>query len=61
MEIEGENDFKDRIIPKIKNSMKSLAEKKHPRIVLSDLSTIQRKKLNSYFIFYNKVYQNVSI
>ena len=41
--------------------MKSLAEKKHPRIVLSDLSTIQRKKLNSYFIFYNKVYQNVSI
>ena len=59
MEIE-EDDFKSKIIPKIKKSTQDLVNNKHPRVLISDFNSIQKKKVGNYFIFYNKVYNNVS-
>jgi len=59
MEIE-EDDFKSKIIPKIKKSTQDLVNNKHSRVLISDFNSIQKKKVGNYFIFYNKVYNNVS-
>jgi hypothetical protein len=59
MEIE-EDDFKSKIIPKIKKSTQDLVNNKHSRVLISDFNSIQRKKVGNYFTFYNKVYNNVS-
>ena len=59
MEIE-EDDFKSKIIPKIKKSSQDLVNNKHSRVLISDFNSIQKKKVGNYFIFYNKVYNNVS-
>ena len=59
MEIE-EDDFKSKIIPKIKKATQDLVNKKHPRVLLSDFDSIQKKKAGNYFIFFNKIYDNVS-
>ena len=59
MEIE-EDDFKSKIIPKIKNATQDLVNKKHSRVLLSDFDSIQKKKAGNYFIFFNKIYDNVS-
>ena len=60
MEIEEES-FKDRIIPKIKEAVSSLVNKKHQRILLCDFNSIKKKKIGSNFAFFNKTYKNVSI
>ena len=61
MEMEVEEDsFKDRIIPKIQKATASLTSSNHPRILLCDFSTIQKKKLGDNYLFYNKTYKNVS-
>ena len=57
MEIE-EIDFKDRIIPKIKKATANLTSNKHPRILLCDFSSIQ-KKLGPYYLFFNKTFKNM--
>ena len=59
MEIE-EDDFKSKIIPKIKKATQDLVNKKHSRVLLSDFDSIQKKKAGNYFIFFNKIYNNVS-
>jgi len=59
MEIE-EDDFKSKIIPKIKKATQDLVNKKHSRVLLSDFDSIQKKKAGNYFIFFNKIYDNVS-
>ncbi len=59
MEIE-EDDFKSKIIAKIKKSTQDLVNNKHSRVLISDFNSIQKKKVGNYFIFYNKVYNNVS-
>ena len=59
MEFE-EDDFKSKIIPKIKKSTQDLVNNKHSRVLISDFNSIQKKKVGNYFIFYNKVYNNVS-
>ncbi len=59
MEIEQEN-FKDIIIPKIKKATETLTNNKHPRILLCDFSSIQKKKIGQNFIFFNPTYKNVS-
>ena len=59
MEIE-EDDFKSKIIPKIKKATQDLVNNKHPRVLLSDFDSIQKKKAGNYFIFFNKIYDNVS-
>ena len=59
MEIE-EDDFKSKIISKIKKSTQDLVNNKHSRVLISDFNSIQKKKVGNYFIFYNKVYNNVS-
>ena len=59
MEIE-EDDFKSKIIPKIKKSTQDLVNNKHSRVLISDFNSIQKKRVGNYFIFYNKVYNNVS-
>lgn len=59
MEIE-EDDFKSKIIAKIKKSTQDLVNNKHSRVLISDFNSIQKKKVGNYFIFYNKVYSNVS-
>jgi len=60
MEIE-EDDFKSKIIPKIKKATQDLVNNKHPRVLLCDFDSIQKKKAGNYFIFFNKIYDNVSI
>ena len=60
MEIE-EDDFKNKIIPKIKKATQDLVNNKHPRVLLCDFDSIQKKKTANYFIFFNKIYDNVSI
>ena len=57
MDIE-EEDFKEKIIPKIKKSTEELVNSKHQRVLLSDFTTIQKKKVGNYFVFFNKVYKN---
>ena len=52
--------FKNRIIPKIKNAIASLTKEKHQHIQLSDFNSIQRKKLGKNFIFFNNAYKDVS-
>ena len=59
MEVE-EIDFKDKIIPKIKKATAHLTSNKHPRILLCDFSSIQKKKMGPNYIFFNKTYKNVS-
>ena len=59
MEIE-EDDFKSKIIPKIKKATQDLVNKKHSRVLLSDFDSIQKKKAGNYFVFFNKIYDNVS-
>ena len=59
MEIE-EDDFKSKIIPKIKKATQDLVNKKHTRDLISDFDSIQKKKAGNYFIFFNKIYNNVS-
>lgn len=59
MDIE-EPDFKEIIIPKIKKSTQDLVNNKHSRVLLSDFDSIQKKKAGNYFIFFNKIYDNVS-
>jgi helix-turn-helix protein len=59
MEVEEEN-FKDRIIPKINEAVSSLINKKHQRILLDDFNSIKKKKIGSNFVFFNKTYKNVS-
>ena len=59
MDIE-ENSFKDMIIPKIQKATTSLTSNNHPRILLCDFSSIQKKKLGDNYLFYNKTYKNVS-
>ena len=59
MEIE-EDDFKSKIIPKIKKATQDLVNNKHSRVLLSDFDSIQKKKAGNYFIFFNKIYDNVS-
>ena len=60
MDIE-EVDFKTRIIPKIQHATEDLVKNKHSRVLLCDFNSIQKKKAGNYFVFYNKVYNNVSI
>ena len=60
MDIEVD-DLKDKIIPKIKKSTEDLVNNKHPRILLSDFNSIQKKKVGHYYAFYNKIYNNVSL
>ena len=60
MEIE-EDDFKSKIIPKIKKLTEDLVSNKHPRILLSDFNSIKKKKVGNYYVFYNKIYKNVSL
>lgn len=52
--------FKKIIIPKIKKSTADLINNKHSRIALCDFSSIQKKKLGPDFLFFNKIYKNVS-
>ena len=59
MEVE-EQSFKEIIIPKITEALTTLKNKNHQRILLDDFSTIQRKKIGSSFVFFNKTYKNVS-
>ena len=59
MEIE-EDDFKSKIIPKIKKATQDLVNNKHSRVLLSDFDSIQKKKAGNYFVFFNKIYDNVS-
>jgi len=59
MEIE-ENNFKDIIIPKIEKATASLVNNKHSRILLSDFSSIQKKKLGKNYLFFNNTYKNVN-
>lgn len=59
MEIE-ENDFKNKIIPKIQKATVSLTSSNHPRILLSDFSSIQKRKIGDNYLFFNKTYKNVS-
>ena len=60
MEIEEES-FKDRIIPKIKEAVSSLVNKKHQRILLCDFNSIKKTKIGSNFAIFKKTYKNVSI
>ena len=60
MEIEEENNFKDIIIPKIKKAVTTLTSNKHPRILLCDFNSIQKKKKGPNYLFFNKTYKNVS-
>ena len=60
MDVEEDN-FKDKIIPKIKNSTKELVNNKHQRVILSDFNSIQKKKVGHYYAFFNKIYKNVSL
>ena len=59
MDIE-EDDFKSKIIPKIIQATENLVKNKHSRVLLCDFNSIQKKKAGNYFVFYNKVYNNVS-
>ena len=59
MEIE-QDDFKSKIIPKIKKLTEDLVNNKHPRILLSDFGSIQRKKLGKNYLFFNNTYKNVN-
>ena len=58
MEVE-EIDFKDKIIPKIKKATANLTSNKHPRILLCDFSSIQKKKMGPNYLFFNKTYKNL--
>ena len=60
MEVEEENNFKDIIIPKIKKAVSTLTSNKHPRILLGDFGSIQKKKIGQNYLFFNKTYKNVS-
>ena len=53
--------FKKLIIPKIKKATADLVQNKHSRVILSDFSSIQKRKLDPYFLFYSITYKNVII
>ena len=56
--MESNQDFKELIIPKIKEATKTLKSNNHSRVNLSDFSEIKYKKTGIYYSFYNKIYAN---
>ena len=56
--MESNEDFKNLIIPKIKEATKTLTSNNHSRVILSDFSLIKFKKTGNYYSFYNKIYAN---
>ena len=56
--MDSNEDFKELIIPKIKEATKTLKSNNHSRVNLSDFSEIKYKKTGNYYSFYNKIYAN---
>ncbi|MCQ2818033.1 MAG: hypothetical protein MJ252_12275 [archaeon] len=54
-----DQDIKALLIPKIRNATQSLKSKNHPRVNISDFSSIQLKQIGNTFAFYHPVYTNV--
>jgi hypothetical protein len=55
-----EKNFKDIIIPKIQTATTTLVNNNHSRVFISDFTSIKKKKIGQYYIFFNKTYKNVS-
>lgn len=56
-----EKDLKDVIVPKIQSACNALINNKHSRVLLSDFSSIHKKKAGNSFFFFNNVYANVNL